>query len=98
MRSTPASGITPPRFYPPRDDECRLLHAIGWATGEDDTLLYFIHHGSAEARGKSFAAFGSDPGWSQVKSESETAAGGSLTVPGGVKSELLIATDFSPVK
>ena len=61
-------------------------------------LLYFIHHGSAEARKKSLAACESDSDWTRVKVGSETAAGGSLTVPGGLKSELLIATDLSPVK
>ena len=66
--------------------------------GADDTLVYFLYHASPEARDASFAAFGADPDWIKVKAESETAAGGSLTVPDGVKSELLKATEFSPVK
>jgi NIPSNAP len=66
--------------------------------GADNTLIYFLYHRSPEARNASFAAFGADPEWIKVKAESETAAGGSLTVPDGVKSELLKATDFSPVK
>ncbi len=66
--------------------------------GADDTLIYFIYHASTEARSASFAAFAADPDWIKVKSDSETAAGSPLTIPNGVKSELLKATDFSPVK
>ena len=66
--------------------------------GADDTLVYFLYHASPEARVASFAAFAADPDWVKVKAESETAAGGSLTVPDGVKSDILKATDYSPVK
>jgi hypothetical protein len=34
----------------------------------------------------------------KAKSDSEAAGGGSLTVPDGVTSVLLVATDYSPVK
>lgn len=66
--------------------------------GADNTLVYFIYHASPAAREASFGAFAADPEWIKVKSASEAAAGGSLTVPDGVKSELLMATDYSPVK
>jgi len=66
--------------------------------GTDNTLIYLLVHASPEARETSFAAFVADPEWIKVKSESETAAGGPLTVPDGVKSELLKPTDFSPVQ
>ena len=66
--------------------------------GEDNTLVYFLAHSSPEAGRKSFEAFRADPEWIKVKADSETAAGGSLTVENGVKSELLKATDYSPVK
>ncbi len=66
--------------------------------GADNTLIYFLYHASADARSASFAAFGSDPNWIKAKSESEASAGGPLTVPDGVKSEMLQPTDFSPVK
>lgn len=66
--------------------------------GAEDTLIYFLYHDSPESRQASFAAFVADLNWIKVKSESETAAGGSLTIPDGVKYELLKATDFSPVK
>jgi hypothetical protein len=66
--------------------------------GADDTLVYFLVHESAEAHARSFAEFGKDPEWVKVKTDSETAAGGSLTVADGVKSVLMLATDYSPVK
>ena len=66
--------------------------------GADNTLIYFLIHASPEASKASFDAFRADPDWNKVRTDSETAAGGSLTVPDGVKSELLKATDFSPVK
>ena len=66
--------------------------------GADDTLVYFLIHDSPEAMAASFAAFREDPEWIKAKSASEAAAGGSLTVPDGVKSEVLVATGYSPVK
>lgn len=66
--------------------------------GESDTLVYFLAHASPEAGKASFEAFRADPEWIKVRADSEAAAGGSLTVENGVKSELLKATDYSPVK
>lgn len=66
------------------------------AAGE--TLLYFLTHKDAAAAQESWDAFRADPIWVAVKKASEGAAGGSLTVPGGVKSIFLKPTDFSPVK
>jgi len=63
-----------------------------------DTLLYFVAHKDAAAAQKSWAEFRADPAWLAAKKASEDAAGGSLTVPDGVKSVLLKPTDFSPVK
>jgi len=62
----------------------------------DDTLFYLLTHASKDACAASFKAFRADPEWSQVREASEKAAGGSLTVPDGVKSVLLTATDYSP--
>jgi len=66
--------------------------------GAENTLIYLLAHDSPEAGKASFEAFRADPDWIKAKSESEAAAGGSLTVENGVKSELLKATDYSPVK
>ena len=66
--------------------------------GADDTLLYFLIHNSPAALTASFNAFRADPAWTAAREASEKAAGGSLTIPDGVKSLVLIPTDFSPVK
>ena len=66
--------------------------------GADDTLVYFLIHDSADACKTSFDAFRADPEWIKVKAASEAAGGGPLTVPDGVKSVLMKATDYSPVK
>ncbi|MFD0894974.1 NIPSNAP family protein [Luteolibacter ambystomatis] len=67
--------------------------------GADNTLVYLIQHASADTQVKSWADFRADPEWVKVKADSEKAGGGSLTVlPDGVKSVLLVPTDYSPVK
>jgi hypothetical protein len=66
--------------------------------GASDTLIYLLIHDSQDAMAKSFAAFRADPIWVEAKAASEKAAGGSLTVPDGVKSVPMIPTDFSPAK
>ena len=53
--------------------------------------------GQAAAKA-SFDAFRADPEWDQARKASEAAAGGSLTVTNGVKSEFLTPTDYSPTK
>ena len=64
----------------------------------DSTLVYMLAHKDADAAKASFAAFRADPVWIAAKEASEKAGGGSLTVPDGVKSEFLTATDFSPTR
>jgi hypothetical protein len=66
--------------------------------GASDTLIYLLIHDSQDAMAKSFTAFRADPIWVEAKAASEKAAGGSLTVPDGVKSVPMIPTDFSPAK
>jgi NIPSNAP len=65
---------------------------------KDNTLIYLLAHKSADAMKKSFEAFRVDPVWVKAKADSEKKAGGSLTIPDGVKSELLKPTDYSPTK
>ncbi|MGV3771844.1 MAG: NIPSNAP family protein [Verrucomicrobiales bacterium] len=62
----------------------------------DTMLIYFLAHKSQDAAKKSFDAFRTDADWVKAKGESEK--DGSLTVPGGVKSEFLKPTDYSPLK
>ncbi|MBX3415023.1 MAG: NIPSNAP family protein [Pirellulales bacterium] len=62
------------------------------------TLVYMLEHKSKEACEASFAAFREDPTWIAAKEASEKEADGSLTAPDGVKSVLLVPTDYSPTK
>ena len=64
----------------------------------DATLVYLLAHKSPEGAKASFDAFRQDPIWIQARSDSEAAAGGSLTVKEGVKSLFLKSLDFSPLK
>jgi hypothetical protein len=66
------------------------------AAGEK--LIYMLAHKSPETATAAFKAFRADPDWIAAKAASEQKAGGSLTVPEGVKSEFLVPTDYSPSK
>jgi hypothetical protein len=67
--------------------------------GDDKTLIYLLAHKSEDAAKKSFDAFRQDPDWIAAKKASEEKAGGSLTEEkGGVVSEFLKPTDYSPLK
>ena len=74
------------------------FHRMDDQPGADVTLQYFLCHASADAAKKSFSAFGADPRWDAARKASEAAAGGSLTVAGGVKSTFLKPTDYSPTR
>lgn len=63
-----------------------------------ETLIYLLVHKSEAARNESFKNFGSDPEWRAHLAKSEQDAGGPLTAPGGVKSELLKPTSYSPMR
>ena len=63
----------------------------------DDTLVYILAHKDAAAAEKSWNDFRADPIWVAAKKASEDAAGGSLTVPDGVKSVFLKPVNFSPL-
>lgn len=64
----------------------------------ENTLVYLLAHKDTAAAKASFEAFRADPVWIEVKAASEKAGGGSLTVPDGVKSVFMQATDYSPTK
>lgn len=67
--------------------------------GADDTLIYFLAHKSVDAAKKSFDAFRADPDWKAALKASEEKGGGPLTVPKtGVKSVMMKATDYSPIR
>jgi hypothetical protein len=73
-------------------------HLMNDQPDADKTLIYLLAHASKEAAGESFKKFREDPDWATARKASEEAAGGSLTVSGGVKSEFLKPTDYSPTK
>jgi len=64
----------------------------------ENTLIYMLAHASVDAAKASFEAFRADPEWVAVKKASEDKAGGSLTVPDGVKSVFMKPTDYSPTR
>jgi hypothetical protein len=65
----------------------------------DTMLVYLLAHKSKDAGLKSFDAFRKDPDWLAARKASEEKGGGSLTEPkGGVVSEYLKPTDYSPLK
>ena len=66
--------------------------------GADVTLTYLLAHKDAAAAKASWDGFRADPVWLAAKKASEDKAGGSLTVPDGVKSIYMKATDYSPVR
>jgi hypothetical protein len=66
--------------------------------GAGEQLIYLIAHKSVDAAKASFDAFRQDPAWIAARAASEEKAGGSLTAPGGVRSEFLRATDYSPLR
>lgn len=74
------------------------FHPLADQEGAGDTLIYVIAHKDKAARQASFAAFREDPDWREARANSEARAGGSLTVKGGVTSQLLRPTYFSPMK
>ncbi len=64
----------------------------------DRTLIYFLAHSSVDAAKASFDTFRADPTWVTAKKASEEKAGGSLTIPDGVKSVFMKAVDYSPTR
>lgn len=78
-----------------------MENVIYWTKTPDQpnaqtTLVYLLAHKDKDAGRQSFDAFRKDSDWIKAKSESEK--NGSLTVPNGVKSEILIPTDYSPLQ
>ena len=62
-------------------------------------LVYFLAYPERKARDASWAAFVNDPEWKAAREASEKKAGGLLTeAQGGVISEYLVPTDYSPWK
>jgi len=66
---------------------------------DDKLLIYLLSHKDKEAAAKSFDGFRKDPDWTAAREASEKKGGGTLTEPkGGVVSEFLKPTNYSPLK
>jgi hypothetical protein len=92
-----------------RNHTCKLFAKYGMTNlfywklmpdqkGAENTLVYFLAHKDVDAAKASFTSFRGDPDWKVAREASEKEGGGSLTVPDGVKSLMLKATDYSPTK
>jgi NIPSNAP/Ureidoglycolate lyase len=69
------------------------------AKDDDKMLVYLLAHKSKDDAAKSFGTFRKDPDWLAARKASEEKAGGTLTEPkGGVVSEFLKPTEYSPLK
>mgnify|MGYP003618359332 FL=1 len=67
--------------------------------GHEKMLVYLLAHKDQASAKASFDAFRGDADWVQARAASEEKAGGSLTEKqGGVVSEFLKPTDYSPLK
>ena len=87
-----------------RDHTIRIFNkhemtSIGYWVPQDaprsqNTLIYILAHPSREAAKAHWAAFGNDPEWQKVRTESE--ANGKIV--SHVDSVFADATDFSPLK
>ena len=81
-----------------------MTNVVYWnvAKGEksaDTLLVYLLAHKSKDAAAKSFDEFRKDADWLAARKASEEKGGGSLTeAKGGVVSEFLKPTDYSPLK
>ena len=71
-------------------------HKMSDQKDAETTLVYLLGHKDKASFEKSWDGFRQDPEWVKAKTASEKE--GALTVGGGVKSELLVPTDYSPLK
>jgi len=74
------------------------FHQTAASKDAANSLIYFMAHKSKEAHDQSFDKFRTDPEWIAARDASEKVGGGSLTAKDGVKSLMLQATSFSPLK
>ncbi len=61
-----------------------------------NTLIYIIAHESAAAIPENWKAFATDPAWQQVAEASQK--DGPILVEGGIVSQFMSATDYSPIQ
>ncbi len=79
-------GLTNLAYFQLKDDQ----------EGAKNTLIYFLAHKDEPGRKTGFSAFSKDPAWISARNDSEK--DGKILIKGGVKSTLLVPTDYSPTK
>ena len=86
-----------------RDHTMRLFEkhgmtSIGYWIPVDrpNTLIYIISHASRDAVEGNWKAFITDPQWREVARESQK--DGPILVEGGIESQFMTATDYSPIR
>jgi len=86
-----------------RDHTMRLfekhgMQNVGYWIPDDkpNTLIYIIVHENGAAVTENWRAFGDDPEWRAVATQSRK--DGPILVEGGIQSRFLHATDYSPLK
>jgi hypothetical protein len=74
------------------------MRNIGYWIPSDkpNTLIYIIAHPSQEAVASGWRAFATDPEWQKVAKESTK--DGPILVEGGIQSQFMKATDYSPIQ
>ena len=60
-----------------------------------NTLIYIIAHDSADAIQNNWRSFVTDPAWQKVAEESQK--DGQILIEGGIESQFMSATDYSPI-
>ncbi|MDA0349590.1 MAG: NIPSNAP family protein [Verrucomicrobia bacterium] len=74
------------------------FHPMADQEGATNTLIYIVAHKDEALRTTAFDGFRKDEDWVVARAASEERAGGGLTIQGGVKSQFLLPTDFSPMR
>lgn len=79
-------GLNQFGYWTPMDDD----------KGAKNKMIYILTHKDEASRKANFKAFGKDPKWKSARKAS--VANGPILVPKGVKSVLMVPTDYSPSK
>lgn len=73
------------------------MRNIGYRIPVDrpNTLIYIIAHESADAIRGNWQSFVADPAWQKVAEDSQK--DGQILIDGGIESQFMTATDYSPI-
>lgn len=73
-----------------------ILYTVPIDDDLENTLVYIIAHDDTEAAESSWSAFAQDPEWHKVARESQV--DGPILPQGGVKSQFMTPTEYSPIR